>query len=56
MVNQRTIDEILSSLQPNQKETIQNLRVHIKNAVPESVELVKNGKIFYKIATKIFFG
>ena len=54
MVNQRTIDEILSSLQPNQKETIQNLRAHIKNAVPESVEMVKNGKITYKIGDKDF--
>jgi hypothetical protein len=49
MVNQRTIDEILGSLQPPQKETIQNLRGLIKNAVPETVELVKNGKITFKL-------
>jgi len=49
MVNQRTIDEILSKLEPTQKETIQNLRALIKNSVPETVELVKNGKIIYKI-------
>ena len=54
MVNQRTVDEILGSLQPNQKETIQNLRVLIKNSVPETVELVKNGKITYKIGDKDF--
>ena len=54
MVNQRTIDEILSSLQPNQKEPFQNLRALIKNAVPESVEMVKNGKITYKIGDKDF--
>ncbi len=49
MVNQRTIDEILGKLEPTQKETIQNLRALIKNTVPETVELVKNGKIVYKI-------
>jgi hypothetical protein len=54
MVNQRTMDEILGSLQPNQKETIQNLRVLIKNSVPETVELVKNGKITFKLGDKDF--
>jgi hypothetical protein len=54
MVNQRTIDEILGSLPPTQKETIQNLRVLIKNTVPETVELVKNGKITYKLGDKDF--
>jgi hypothetical protein len=54
MVNQRTIDEILGSLNPNQKETIQNLRTLIKNSVPETVELVKNGKIIYKLGDKDF--
>ena len=49
MVNQRTIDEILGSLPTAQKETIQNLRAQIKNAVPETVELVKSGKIVYKL-------
>ena len=54
MVNQRTIDEILGSLQPTQKETIQNLRALIKNTVPETVELVKNGKIVFKQEEKDF--
>ena len=49
MVNQRTIDEILGKLNPTQKETIQNLRVLIKNTVPETTEIVKNGKIVYKL-------
>ena len=49
MVNQRTIDEILGKLNSTQKETIQNLRVLIKNTVPETTELVKNGKIVYKL-------
>ncbi|MGE5575315.1 MAG: DUF1801 domain-containing protein [Ignavibacteria bacterium] len=54
MVNQRTIDEILGNLQPNQKETIQNLRILIKNAAPETVEIIKNGKITYKLGDKDF--
>ena len=54
MVNQRTIDEILGALQPNQKETTQNLRELIKAAVPEIMELVKNGKITYKLDDKDF--
>ena len=54
MVNQRTIDEILGNLQPNQKQNIQNIRTLIKNTVPESVELVKNGKITYKLNDKDF--
>jgi hypothetical protein len=49
---QRTIDEILGSLNPTQKETIQNLRALIKNIVPETVELVKQGKITYKLGDK----
>lgn len=54
MVNQRTIDEILGSLNPAQKDTTQNLRTLIKNTVPETVELVKQGKITYKLDGKDF--
>jgi hypothetical protein len=54
MANQRTIDEVLGNLQPAQKETIQNLRVLIKNTVPETLELVKNEKITYKLGDKDF--
>jgi hypothetical protein len=51
---QRTIDEILGSLEPAQKETIQNLRALIKSAVPETVEIVRQGKIVYKLNDKNF--
>jgi hypothetical protein len=54
MIKQRTIDEILSSLGPAQKETIQNLRTLIKSAVPETVEIVRQGKIAYKLNDKDF--
>ncbi len=51
---QRTIDEILGSLEPAQKETIQNLRALIKSAVPEAVEIVRQGKIAYRLNDKDF--
>lgn len=54
MVKQRTIDEILVSLEPAQKETTQNLRALIKSAVPETVEIVRQGKIAYKLNGKDF--
>ena len=51
---QRTIDEILGSLEPAQKETVQNLRALIKNTVPETVEIVRQGKIAYRLNDKDF--
>ena len=51
---QRTIDEILSSLDPAQKETVQNLRALIKSAVPEAEEIVRQGKIAYRLNDKDF--
>jgi hypothetical protein len=52
MVNQITIDEILDNLQPEQKQTIQNIRNLIKKAAPGTVETIKNGKITYKLEDK----
>ena len=54
MVKQRTIDEIVGSLEPAQKETTQNLRALIKSTVPETVEIVRQGKIAYKLNGKDF--
>jgi hypothetical protein len=56
MVKQRIfdIDSILNVLEPEQKETVQNLRALVKSAVPECVELVRQGKISYKIDGKDF--
>ncbi len=51
---QLTFDEVLGSLNPTQKETLQNLRLLIKNTVPETVEMVKHGKITYKLGEKDF--
>ena len=49
-----TIDEILGKLEPAQKENIQNLRVIVKNTVPEAVEIVRQGKIAYTLNGKDF--
>jgi hypothetical protein len=55
MVNhQRTIDEILQTLTPQQKETFQSLRALVKETVPESVEVIKQGKLAYKLEGKDF--
>jgi hypothetical protein len=54
MINQRVMDEFLCSLRPDQKETVQNLRILIKKAVPETVELIKSGKLVYKLEDKDF--
>jgi hypothetical protein len=54
MVNQRTIDEVLGSLQPDQKQTIQNLRELIQNTVPEAMEVVKNKRITYRLDDRDF--
>ena len=54
MNKKKTIDEILSSLEPPQKETLQTLRALIKSAVPESFEIVRHGKIAYQLSGKDF--
>lgn len=55
-VKERIIDieQLVNSLQPEQKETIQNLRAIIKGTVPETVEIVRQGKIAYRLADKDF--
>ncbi len=48
------IEELLNRLEPEQKEAVQNLRGLISSAVPETVEIVKQGKITYKLDNKDF--
>lgn len=54
MVNHKTIDEILSTLSSDEREDLENLRALVKSTVPETEELVKNGKIVYKLGDKDF--
>ena len=51
---QQTIEEILDSLNPTEKEIVQNLRALVQNTVPETVEMVKQGKIVFKLEEKDF--
>ncbi len=51
---QQTIDEVLGSLTPQQREVAQNLRQLVKDTVPETVEVIKQGKIVYKLESKDF--
>lgn len=46
---QQTIDEVLGGLNPTQKTTIENLRQLVKTHAPQAVEMVKQGKIVYKL-------
>ena len=51
---QQTISEVLDSLTPAQKATTEKLRQLIKATVPQAVEMVKQGKIVYKLESKDF--
>lgn len=48
------VDEILNKLEPEQREAVQNLRALIKSTVPETVELVKQQNITFKLDNKDF--
>jgi len=52
--SKQTIYEILTSLNPQQKETVQNLRQLVRDTRPETVELIKQGKIIYKLEGRDF--
>ncbi len=56
MVRERIfdIDQMLNNIDPDQKATIQKLRGLIKTTVPTAVELVKRGRITYKLNEKDF--
>ncbi len=50
----KTIEEVLTSLEPKQKDITQELRALIKNAIPETEEIVRQGKITYRLDGKDF--
>jgi hypothetical protein len=43
----KTLDEVLDSLDSRQKGTTMKLRMLVKRAVPETVEIIRQGKITY---------
>ena len=50
----QTIEEILKNLDSTQQETIQRLRSLVKSTVPETVEIVRQGKISYRLGENDF--
>ena len=52
--NQRTVDEILSGLEPQQMEITQKLRALVKSTVPDVAETVRRGNITYLLSGKDF--
>jgi hypothetical protein len=43
----KTVDEILSSLEPARKETTETIRSMIKSTIPDATEIVRHGRITY---------
>jgi hypothetical protein len=50
----KTLDEVLGSLDEKQKQTTQNLRLLIKESVPETTEIIRRGNITFTLAGKDF--
>lgn len=54
VVNSRTVDEVLGGLESEEKDVVEGLRGLVKATVPGSVELVKNGRITFKLDGRDF--
>ena len=50
----KTTEEILTKLNPKQKDIAEKIRAIIKNVVPNVVEMVRRGKITYVLNGKDF--
>ena len=50
----KTTEEILTKLNPKQKEIAEKIRAIIKNVLPDIVEMVRRGKITYVLNGKDF--
>lgn len=48
----KTVEDVLSSLNPQQRETAEKLRTIIKETLPDTVESVKWGNIIYQLHDK----
>ncbi len=54
MPKAHTIEEVLNSLNPEQKETVQNLRRLVREAVPEASEMLRQGQFVYRLQDRDF--
>jgi len=50
--NTKTVDEILSDLEPPRKEAIEKTRLLIKSTIPNATERVRRGRITYVLNGK----
>ncbi len=50
----KTIDEIFSKVEPEQKEIAERLRILVKSTVPKTVETVRRGRITFTLGGKDF--
>ncbi len=48
----RTVDEILSGLEPGRKEITEKFRSMIKDTIPDATEIVRRGNITYVLDGK----
>ena len=53
-LNKKTVDEILSNLEPGKKEITEKFRFMVKNTIPEATEIVRRGRITYILNGKDF--
>lgn len=50
----KTVDEILSNLEPGIKEITEKFRSMVKSAIPDATEIVRHGRITYVLNGKDF--
>lgn len=48
----KTVDEILSGLEPPRKETTEKIRSMVKSTIPDATERVRHGRITYVLNGK----
>ena len=53
-LNNKTVDEILSNLEPTRKEITEKFRFIVKNTIPDATEMVRRGRITYILNGKDF--
>jgi hypothetical protein len=51
---EKTVDEILSDLEPRRKEITEKFRLMVKKTVPDATEIVRRGRIAYVLNGKDF--
>jgi hypothetical protein len=50
----KTVDEILSGVEPARREITEKFRSMVKNTIPDAIEIVRRGRITYVLNGKDF--